>query len=75
MWLRLFVIVQTICGRHGIMHAYQLSFPWVLLLTSLSIKVPEVNGCCSNVVVMETMYYACIPTLFSMRATVNKFEE
>ena len=56
------------------MHAHQVSPPCVLQLASL--RSEEVI--CLRVfvvVVMETMYYACVPSFTSMRATVSKFEE
>ena len=58
-------------------HVYQVSSPCVLPLASLRSKefkrkVPEAQN--NNVVVVDTMYYACVPRFISMRVAVGKLE-
>ena len=55
--------------------AYQVSSPFVLPLASLRSEERKCLRLFAVVVVMETMYYACVPSFPSMRATVSKFVE
>ena len=61
--------------KRCLMHAYQVSSPWVLLLASEEVNAWGHFRCSNNVVVMETMYYTWVPSFISVRATVNKLEE